>query len=143
MTLDPPKFRPHGASDFEVRGQILVLRSQGPFNEEHIQSLAPAFRQLGAALQKNGPWATINMVERSILATPEAIAMLRRSIRWTHDELGRIAAAYVADHQVEGSMIMLPELRQSCLDIMPMELFEDFRSAEIWALTQISNASAG
>jgi|CXWL01.1.fsa_nt_gi hypothetical protein len=143
MTLEPPKFRPHGASEFEVRGQVLVLTSQGPFNAEHIQSLAPRFREYGAALQQTGPWATINVVTKSVLSTPEGIEMLRRSAQWTHDHLGRVAAAYVVAREVEGRLIMLPEIRRSCDGIMPIEFFEQFEPAEAWALARISEAVRG
>jgi|GEM_PF-6041986 len=68
MKLYPSKFQPHSVSHFEVRGLILVSRSEGPFNAEHIQSLVPAFRELGAALKQRGPCATVNVVEGSILA---------------------------------------------------------------------------
>lgn len=140
MTLEEPKFRPHGVSHFEEHGQVLVLRSEGPFNAEHIQSLAPAFREHGGRLQQRGPWATINVVTRSLLSTPEAVEMLRKSAQWTHDHLGRVAAAYVATREVEGRLIMLGEIRGSCAGIMPIEIFEEFAPAEAWALEQIELA---
>lgn len=141
MTWEAPKFRPHGASQFEARGQTLVLHSQGPFNAEHVQSLAPAFREFGGALQKNGPWATINVVTRSLLSTPEGIDMLRRSAQWTLEHLGRVAAAYVIAMDVEGRFIMLPEIRRSCEGIMPIEIFESLAPAEEWALARIAAAA--
>jgi len=142
MTWDQPKFQPHGVSEFEARGQVLVLRSQGPFNAEHIQSLAPAFREFGGRLQQAGPWATINLVTRSLLSTPEAVEMLRRSAQWTHDHLGRVAAAYVVGREVEGRMIMLAEVRRSCAGIMPIEIFFELAPAQAWALEQIAAANA-
>lgn len=140
MSLDPPKFAPHGASRFEVRGQVLVLRSTGPFNAEHIQSLAPAFREFGGALQRQGPWATINVIAGSMMVTPEGLAMLRASAQWTHDHLGRVAAAYVAERGVEGRVIMEARLRGSTAGIIPIEIFERFEDAEAWALEQVAAA---
>jgi hypothetical protein len=141
MPLEPPKFVPHGVSRFEVRGQVLVLYSQGPFNAEHIQSLVPEFRRLAVPLQQQGPWATINVISRSMMLTPEALELMRESARWTHDHLGRIAAGYVIGPEVEGRLIMEAGLRASCTDIMPLEIFEDFAAAEAWALEQIAAAA--
>ena len=120
---------------------MLVLRSEGPFNAEHIQSLAPAFREHGGRLQQRGPWATVNVVTRSLLSTPEGIEMLRKSAQWTHDHLGRAAAAYVVAQNVEGRLIMLGEIRGACTGIMPIEIFEEFAPAEAWALVQIDEAN--
>lgn len=140
MSIGPPKFQPHGASRFERRGQVLILRSQGPFNAEHIQSLAPAFREYGAQLQREGPWGTINVISGSMMVTPEGLAMLRASAQWTHDQLGRVAAAYVAVPGVEGRVIMDSRIRASCAGIMPIDIFDDLERAEAWVLAQIDAA---
>lgn len=140
MTIDPPKFQPHGASRFERRGQILILRSEGPFNAEHIQSLAPAFREFGADLKRGGPWATINVISASMMVTPEGLAMLRASAQWTHDQLGRVAAAYVAMPGAEGRVIMEASILASCAGIMPIDIFDDVESAEAWALERVAEA---
>jgi hypothetical protein len=140
VSIDPPKFQPHGASRFERRGQVLILRSQGPFNAEHIQSLAPAFREYGGALKRDGPWATINVISTSMMVTPEGLAMLRASAQWTHDQLGRVAAAYVALPGAEGRFIMEAGIRASCAGIMPLEIFDDVDAAEAWALERIAEA---
>jgi hypothetical protein len=140
VSIERPRFQPHGASRFDRRGQVLILRSQGPFNAEHIQSLAPAFREYGGQLQREGPWATINVIGGSMMVTPEGLAMLRASAQWTHDQLGRVAAAYVALPGVEGRVIMESRIRASCDGIMPLEIFEDVESAERWALERIADA---
>jgi len=135
--LPPPAFPPHGSSRFERRGQLLLLHSQGPFNAEHIQSLVAEFRKHAAVLKPAGPWASINLVTRSTMTTPDALEALRRSALWARDELGRCAIAYVIADDVEGRMLMLPAIRASADGIVPLGVFTDYTAAEAWALQEI------
>lgn len=143
MTLPPPKFAPHGESQFEVRGQILILKSTGPFNAEHISSLYTVFNQYAAELQPRGPWATVNIVYRSVMATPEAVEMLRRSAEVTHRLLGRAVACYVMGPEVEGRRLMESAVRASCAGIMPLEIFETLEPALDWTQAQLDAIGSG
>jgi hypothetical protein len=136
----PPRFPAHGASRFERRGQLLLLHSEGPFNAEHIQSLVVPFQEHGRAMAADGPWATVNVVTRSILAPPDAIAMLRRSAEWTRDEYQRVAACYVAAADVEGRSIMLRLLYECYAGVMPVEIFSELEPALAWSRQQIEAA---
>jgi hypothetical protein len=138
----PPKFPGHGASRFERRGQVLLLYSEGPFNAEHIQTLAPHFVEHGQALAQGGAWATINVVTRSILLTPDAVDMLRRSAEWTRDEYLRVAAGYVVAPEVEGRSIVLPILYECYREVFPVEMFTELDPAMVWA-GRLIEASAG
>ncbi|HRQ63250.1 MAG TPA: hypothetical protein PKZ76_00040 [Xanthomonadaceae bacterium] len=140
---DPPKFPGHGASRFERRGQILLLFSEGPFNAEHIQSLVPQFQSLGAALAQDGPWASVNVVTRSIISTPDAIDMLRKSALWTRDAYHRVAAGYVAGPDVEGRAIMLPILYRCYAEVIPVEVFHALDDGMAWAKAQVEAAMRG
>jgi hypothetical protein len=140
---DPPRFPGHGASRFERRGQVLLLFSEGPFNAEHIQSLVPEFQTLGEALSRDGPWASVNVVTRSIISTPDAVDMLRKSAEWTRDAYHRVAAGYVAGPDVEGRAIMLPILRQCYAGVMPVGIFHELEEGMAWAQAQIAAAVRG
>ena len=85
----PSDFVAHGSSRFEARGQVLILHSVGPFNAEHILSLAEPFRYWAARLRQDGPWASVNVVTASAMCTPEAIQALRVSAQRSFDLLGR------------------------------------------------------
>ena len=134
------QFIPHGSSAFEIKGRILILRSRGPFNAEHVRSTAPSFVRAAEQLKPLGPWATINVIFESLLGTPEALEAMRGSALFTRDELGRCCAAYVADEQVEGRSLMMPALRRSCDGVIPIEFFLDLDSAETWCRQQIALA---
>ncbi len=134
---EAPKFAPHGRSQCERRGQLLLLHSQGPFNAEHVQAVAPMLRAHGTQLATDGPWASINIVSASMLATPEAIEMMRRSAEWSRVELGRVASAFVAGADVEGREIMQIKLRDCYSGVMPVGFFASYADAEAWALEQI------
>lgn len=137
----PTTFVAHGSSRLESRGQVLILHSAGPFNAEHIRSLAEPFRSWAAKLQPGGAWATINVVRHSAMCTPEAIEALRLSAERSRQHLGRVAAAYVITPEVEGRRLMEPALRGSCAGIMPMEIFADLASALAWAEAQVASAN--
>lgn len=140
MTDPSQKFAPHGSSRFEVRDCLLLLYSEGPFNAEHIYSLAPAFREHAGPLAERGPWATINIVDVSIMSSPEGVEAMRRSAQWTRDALGRSAAAYVVAPGVEGRKMMEPLLLQACGDIFPVRFFAELAEAEQWAREQVAQA---
>jgi len=141
-TMDPqqPRFAPHGSSRFALRGQILMLYSEGPFNAEHIVSLAPAFREVAAELAPQGPWVSLNIVSRSIMSTPDAIDALRRSAEVSRDQWGRIGAGYVAPADIEGRRLMEPKIRAACADILPTEFFETLEPGLAWAETLLAAA---
>lgn len=141
--LQSPAFPPHGSSRFERRGQLLLLHSQGPFNAEHIQSLVSGFRLHAAELKPCGPWASINIVSGSIMATPEAIEALRRSALWAYQELGRVAIAYVVATEVEGRGLMTPPIQASGQGVVPVGLFPDYAAAEAWALQRLAEYTGG
>lgn len=143
MPLPPPKFTPHGDSQFEVRGQILILHSTGPFNAEHIFSLGAPFKHYAARLQPQGPWATVNVVHDSVMATPEAVEALRTSAELTHRLLGRAAACYVLSPELEGRRLMDAPIRASCAGIMPLEIFESLPPALAWAQDQLNRLGSG
>lgn len=138
----PSDFVAHGSSRFETHGQVLILHSTGPFNAEHILSLAEPFRHWAAVLRPNGPWASVNIVTVSAMCTPEAVQALRLSAQRSFDLLGRVAMSYVIAADVEGRRVMEPALRGSCAGIMPLELFEDIDPAVAWAETRIAAARA-
>lgn len=121
---------------------MLLLYSRGPFNAEHIQSLVASFREHAAALKPRGPWASINLVTGSIMATPEAIEALRRSALWAHQELGRVAIAYAVAEDVEGRVLMAPSILESGQGVVPVGLFRSYAEAEAWALQQLAPAPA-
>ena len=133
-------FVAHGSSRLEARGQVLILYSAGPFNAEHIRSLAEPFRAWAAQLQPGGAWATVNVVRHSAMCTPDAIEALRISAERSRAHLGRVASAYVIAPDVEGRRMMDPALRGSCAGIMPMEIFDDLAAALSWAEARIAEA---
>jgi hypothetical protein len=137
---DPPRFPGHGSTRFERRGQVLLMHSEGPFNGEHIQSLAPHFMAYGKAMAECGPWATVNVVTGSALITPEAAEMLRRSGAWTRDAFNRVGAGYVVAPEVEGRAIVIPILEQCYAGVLATAVHADLASALAWAEGLIEQA---
>jgi hypothetical protein len=138
-----PLFAPHGSSRFERRGQVLLLYSQGPFNAEHILSLAPRFRAHAAVMAPQGPWVTLNIVSRSMMGPPDSIEALGRSAAWSRAELGRIGAGYVADATVEGRRLMIPLIRRACEPHLATGFFEDIDSGLAWAHALLAGHPGG
>ena len=136
-----PQFAPHGSSVFEYDGQILILRSRGPFNAEHVQGVVNAFNRAAQELQPRGPWATINVIYESMLLTSEGVQAMGDSARHSRDHLGRCAAAYVVTPDVEGYSMIVPALRRVCEGILPIEFFDDLEKATAWCREQIREAT--
>lgn len=134
-----PQFAPHGSSIFEFKDQIVILRSRGPFNVEHVHAVVAAYRKAAESLRQNGPWATINIIHESMLLTAEGVTAMGESARLSR-ELGRCAAAYVVDESVEGYNLIMPALRKVCADLLPIEAFPDLPQAQAWCQQQIELA---
>lgn len=141
MSDSPLQFSPHGSSRFELRGRILLLYSEGPFNAEHVRSTATAFRDTAQRLGAGVPWVTVNIVTRSMMCTPDALDAMRNSARLTRP-LGRIAAGYVVTADVEGRGLMRPLLEQACADVMAVAFFIELEPALGWAQQQLDTGPA-
>lgn len=133
MTGGLPAFVPHGTTRFERRGQVLLLHSEGPFNAEHIASLAGAFREYAALMTPQGPWVSLNLVRGSLMATPDAINALTHSATLSRDHLGRIGIGYVVTPDTEGYRVMMPLILRASDSVLPTRFFEDLDAGMAWA----------
>lgn len=139
MTLHPRQFLPHGTTRVERRGRVLLMYSEGPFNAEHVASLAPAFREHALELAPGGHWLTINVVHSSIMATPDALATLARSAVDTR-ALGRIGIGYVVSPEVEGYRLMQTLILAATEPVLPTRFFTTLEPALAWAEELLAEA---
>ena len=102
-------FAPHGEIELWREGSVIHLEAAGPFNAEAMQAFGLAMTQLLAELPPQGLFIDILELRHSMLASPEAIAVLEGFMQ-RMSEAGKApcAVAYVAAPEVEGREFMMP-----------------------------------
>ncbi|MBD8525108.1 hypothetical protein [Pseudomarimonas arenosa] len=136
-----PQFAPHGSSIFEFDNQVLLLRSRGPFNAEHVRAVMAAYESAAERMRQGGPWATINVIFESMLLTADGIEAMGESAQRSR-ELGRCAAAYVVPQEVEGRSMIISALQKVCAGVLPIAFFTELDDARSWCAQQIAGAQA-
>jgi hypothetical protein len=72
-------FQPHGGTAVELRGRVLVFRSQAHLNREEVVRLQQeTARRLHGLAGK--PWAVLGVVDKPVLLTADAEAAAKQAL---------------------------------------------------------------
>jgi hypothetical protein len=132
------RFDPHGERLNRIEGRILVSTFQGPFNVELLRVSGAQALDLRRALMDSGRWGYIEIIERSAMATPEAIAEMKRANEDPKRNRNRIAAAVVIPREVEGGRVAGSIYVNAWKDVShPFRVFGGFADARDWIAAQL------
>jgi hypothetical protein len=131
-------FDPHGERLNRIEGRILVSTFQGPFNVELLRVSGAEALDLRRTLMETGAWGYVEIIERSAMATPEAIAEMKRANEDPKRNRNRIAAAVVIPRDVEGGRVAGSIYVNAWKDVShPFRVFDVFADARDWIAAQI------
>lgn len=131
-------FDPHGERLNRIEGRILISTFQGPFNVELLRMSGAAALALRRSLMETGPWGYVENIERNAIATPEAIAEMKRANEDPMRNRNRIAAAVVIPNGVEGGRVAESIYTKVWRDVAhPFRVFDTFAEARDWIAAQI------
>jgi len=122
-------FQPHGATAVELRGNVVVYRSQAHMNREEIGRLEHEtdahVRRLGG-----GRWGVLRIIEQPVLLTADAEEAARKAVALRATR-GLSAQAVVFLTQEDRGLIEAQTARLVD-DVIPLEFFDDVAEAEAW-----------
>ena len=135
-------FGPHGTRVNEIDGRILVSRWQGPFNLELLKAASAPTLDLRRTLMDTGHWGYIAIIERSGMATQDAIAELKHLVEDPERSSNRVAAAVVLAPDLEGRIIAESIYTHIWKDVLhPFKIFARFSEARDWVNDQLGTTS--
>jgi len=135
------RFDPHGTRANHIDGRILISTIQGPYNLELLQSAGEAALRLRRSLMESGPWGYIEIVERSAMATPDAIVEMKRHNEDPARNHNRVAAALVLRSGVEGSLVAKIIYMNVWSGVAhPFRIFDEFEDARRWVGNEVDAA---
>jgi len=133
-----PRFDPHGNRINRIEGRILISTFQGPFNVELLRVAGASALQLRRALMETGAWGYIEIIERSAMATPEALVEMKRANEDTERSRNRVAAAIVLSPDIEGRRVAESIYSSVWKDVAhPFRIFDRLPDAERWIGEQL------
>jgi hypothetical protein len=121
------KFDVHGKYEFEVRGEIFILRFYQNWNEECAKDFFTAYKSLvrETGLNQFGVLADFQNFEGG---TPEAILYFKQIAPWAMGQ-GQIARAQIVNSIFKEYIVNKPSQGQ---DVFPIHTFKDEPSALAW-----------
>lgn len=137
-----PLFPPHGKYSLYRDGQVLVTEVVGPWNLELVQEWARSAIPFSIEMQEEGPWAGIAIMSESMLATPDAMAALRKVVAASVEQFNCIAHIVVAAPGVAGKGVVEPAFEKVYEGLCLSGFFDDYESAKKWAILEINQRKA-
>lgn len=131
----PHTFRSHGEFSTRVEGRIIISDVTGPWNKELVQEWAVSSHAL---VKSVGPHVGIAVIHDSMLCTPEALVVLRRSAEYAAQSLHCIAHAMVADKSIDGRDLVDSSFIRAYDGVIPFAIFYDLDAARVWGLAQLA-----
>lgn len=132
-----PLFPSHGKYSLYRDGQVLVTEVVGPWNLELVQEWARSAIPFSIEIQEDGPWAGIAIMSESMLATPDAMAALRKVVAASVEQFNCIAHIVVAAPGVAGKGVVEPAFEKVYEGLCLSGFFDDYVSAKQWATKEI------
>ena len=132
-----PLFPSHGKYSLHRDGQVLVTEVVGPWNLELVQEWARSAIPFSIEMQEEGPWAGIAIMSESMLATPDAMAALRKVVAASVEQFNCIAHIVVAAPGVAGKGVVEGAFQKVYEGLCLSGFFDDYSSAKDWAIQQI------
>ena len=133
-----PLFPSHGKYSLYRDGQVLVTEMVGPWNLELVQEWARSAIPFSIEMQEEGPWAGIAIMAESMLATPDAMAALRKVVAASVEQFNCIAHIVVAAPGVAGKGVVEPAFEKVYEGLCLSGFFDDYESAKQWAIKEIN-----
>lgn len=133
-------FRPHGQSEFLADGAIIRIDVEGPFNLQGMTEFGQKMQRLFADIPAGRSVVTLADVRTSLLATPEAWALLEAIIlEMQGGALRVLGTAWVVAETVEGRSLLLPRAHRAYAAAgRPFAVFTDASAAEDWARERLA-----
>lgn len=121
------KFDVHGKYEFEVRGEIFILRFYQNWNEECARDFFAAYKSLvlEKKIKQFGVLADFRKFEGG---TPKAIQYFEKILHWAMAQ-GQIARAQIINSILKEYIVNKPSQGQ---DVFPIQTFKDESSALAW-----------
>jgi len=127
-------FHPHGGTSIEMRGRMLVFRSQANMNGEEVARLQRETVERIRGLAGK-PWAILGVVETAVLLTADAEAAAKAALPQMA-ALGLTAQAVVFLDPAERPLVEAQATR-IVDDTIPMRFFDRAADAEAWLSSMI------
>ncbi|MEJ7806541.1 MAG: hypothetical protein WKG03_11570 [Telluria sp.] len=128
----PPSFvfRAHGEFLTRVDGRLIISDVTGPWNKELVEEWAVAAQPVAMGV---GPHVGIAIIHGSMLCTPDALLVLRRSAAYAARSLQCVAHAIVAGKEVEGRDFVESSFFRAYAGVLPLAIFYTLDEARSWA----------
>jgi hypothetical protein len=133
-------FSAHGRSELVADGAIVRISAEGPFNVEGIEAFSRRMLALCATLPEGQAIVTLAEIRRSLLAPPDAWALLETHTSRVRAGPHRIlATAWIVAEDVEGRNLLVPRARRMYAEAgREFEVFIDAKAAEAWARERLA-----
>lgn len=125
-------YEPHGSVTLTLEGRIALSRVTGPWNLELVKTWVKAVRPLERQLRSLQGHATLIVVERSMLTTPDALALMRFTAEMSYTFFHLKACALVAGPDVEGSNFASAIFKPVFDGLSPFAIFDNEADARAW-----------
>lgn len=130
-------FAAHGGTAVELRGRVLVYRSQTHMNREEIRRLEHETDELVRRLGGRR-WGVLRIIERPVLLTADAEEAARKAVALRATR-GFSAQAVVFLTQEDRALIESQTTR--LIDgVIPLRFFDDAAEAEAWLDAELGPA---
>lgn len=125
----PEAFQPHGGTALEVRGRVLVYRSQAHMNREEVRRLE---RETDEHVRRLGGqrWGVLRLIEMPVLLTPDAEEAARKAVA-RNTAHGLCAQAVVFLTQ-EDRVLIEAQTARLIDGVIPLKFFDESAEAEAW-----------
>lgn len=134
-----PLFPSHGKYSIYRDGSILVTEVVGPWNIELVQEWAKAAIPFCIEMHQAGPWVAVAIASQSMLATPEAMAALRKIVQISVEQFDCRAHVVVASPEVDGRGVVEGAFEKAYEGLCASAFFDDYASAKTWALKLLNH----
>lgn len=132
-------FPPHGESSITVEDQILVVRTQGPWNRELVLTAGEIV--LAKAKEFEGrPWCLLGIIYGDGLHTPDAYQEMIHAIR-TQQTIGRNGTALVLVDVGDSRFYRDIYARMYGAAEEPVQFCADEAAARDWIATRLAQLS--
>ena len=125
----PEFFQPHGGTALEVRGRLLVYRSQAHMNREEVRRLE---RETEEQVRRLGGrrWGVLRIMEKPVLLTPDAEEAARKAV--AHMATRGLSAQAVVFLNQEDRVLIEAQTARLIDGVIPLRFFDDPADAEAW-----------
>lgn len=136
-----PLFPAHGKYSIYRDGHILVTEVIGPWNRELVQEWSNAAIPFCIEMQQDGPWVAIAIASQSMLATPDAMQILRKIVQISVEQFDCRAHVVVAGPEVDGRGVVESVFEKAYEGLCASGFFDDYDSAKHWAEQLLAKTS--